>query len=83
MPDETNDDIVAERLTSFLERCERLEQEKSEIQDGIKEVKAEAKSEGFDMKAFNALLNLRKKSDVEREEEEAVLDTYKRAIGMF
>ena len=77
-----SDEIAAERLISFLERVERLEDEKKDINDQVKEVKAEVKGEGFDMKAFNVLLRLRRKSDVEREEEETILDMYKRAVGL-
>jgi uncharacterized protein (UPF0335 family) len=79
---QSSEDVAAEKLISFIEKTERLEDEKKEVADQIKEVKAEAKAEGFDMKAFNALLKLRKKSDVEREEEETILDAYKRAIGI-
>ena len=77
-----SEEIAAERLISFLERVERLEDEKKDINDQVKEVKAEAKAEGYDMKAFNVLLRLRRKSDVEREEEETILDMYKRAVGL-
>lgn len=82
MSDSDTDGIEAERLLSFLERRERLEDEKKEVSDQIKELNAEVKSEGYDVKVFNTLIRLRKKSDVEREEEETVLEMYKRAVGL-
>ena len=74
--------VSADQLRAFIERIERLEEEKAEVQEQIKEVKSECKNEGFDMKAVSTILRLRKKSDVERQEEETVLDVYKSALGM-
>ncbi len=84
------DDITAEsaqtiasgQLRSFIERIERLEEEKKTIADDIKEVFAEAKGTGFDTKAMRTLIRLRKKDQAERQEEEAILDLYMAALGM-
>lgn len=74
--------IAAGQLRAFIERIERLEEEKQTIADDIKEVFAEAKGTGFDTKAMRAIIRLRKKDANERQEEEAILDLYKSAIGM-
>ena len=74
--------IAADRLKSFIERIERLEEEKQTISDDIKEVYAEMKGNGFDVKAVRAIVRLRKKDQAERQEEEAILDLYKAALGM-
>lgn len=74
--------IAAGQLRSFIERIERLEEEKQTIADDIKEVFAEAKGTGFDTKAMRAIVRLRKKDQAERQEEEAILDLYKAALGM-
>ena len=67
---------------AFIERIERLEEEKKTIADDIKEVYAEAKGNGFDTKALRTIIRLRKKDQAERQEEEAILDLYKAALGM-
>ncbi|TXH31613.1 MAG: DUF2312 domain-containing protein [Burkholderiaceae bacterium] len=69
------------QLKSIIERIERLEQEKSEIAEQIKEVFAEAKGNGFDVKIMRIVLRLRKKGRAKRREEEAVLDLYLEALG--
>jgi len=74
--------VAAGQLRSFIERIERLEEEKKTIADDIKEVFAEAKGTGFDTKAIRVLIRLRKKDQAERQEEEAILDLYKAALGM-
>ncbi|MBE0694864.1 MAG: DUF2312 domain-containing protein [Aquamicrobium sp.] len=74
--------VAAGQLRSFIERIERLEEEKKTIADDIKEVFAEAKGTGFDTKAIRTLIRLRKKDQAERQEEEAILDLYKAALGM-
>ena len=74
--------VAAGQLRAFIERIERLEEEKKTIADDIKEVYAEAKGTGFDTKAIRALVRLRKKDQAEREEEESILDLYKAALGM-
>ncbi|MEQ1936837.1 DUF2312 domain-containing protein [Mesorhizobium sp. CN5-321] len=74
--------VAAGQLRAFIERIERLEEEKKTIADDIKEVYAEAKGTGFDTKAIRTLIRLRKKDQAEREEEESILDLYKAALGM-
>lgn len=74
--------VAAQQLRSFIERIERLDEEKKVISDDRKEVLAEAKGSGFDTKAINTIIKLRKKDAAERQEEEAVLDLYKSALGM-
>lgn len=73
---------AAGRLRSFIERIERLEEEKATIQEDVKGVYEELKGEGFDAKAVRAIVRLRKKDKAKREEEEAILDTYLSALGM-
>ncbi len=75
--------IAAEQLRAFIERIERLEEEKQVISDDIKDVYAEAKGNGYDVKILRKVVSLRKKQPHEREEEEAVLDLYLHALGML
>ncbi|MGS1094775.1 DUF2312 domain-containing protein [Aquamicrobium terrae] len=79
---ETSNTVAAGQLRAFIERVERLEEEKKTIADDIKEVFAEAKGTGFDTKAMRTIIRLRKKDQAEREEEESILDLYKAALGM-
>ncbi len=79
---ETAQTVAAGQLRSFIERVERLEEDKQAIADDIKEVYAEMKGTGFDTKAVRTLIRLRKKDQAERQEEEAILDLYKNALGM-
>jgi uncharacterized protein (UPF0335 family) len=79
---ESSQTVAAGQLRAFIERIERLEEEKKTISDDIKEVFAEAKGNGFDVKAMRTIIRLRKKEQAEREEEEAMLDLYKAALGM-
>lgn len=81
----TEDQMTAtgKRLRAFLERVERLEEEKRALTDDIKEVYAEAKGQGFDSKIMRKIVALRKKDDQARREEEELLDTYMREIGML
>ena len=74
--------VAADQLRSFVERIERLEEEKKVLSDDIKDVFAEAKGNGFDVKILRKVISLRKKQPHEREEEEAVLDLYLHALGM-
>ncbi|HEX4740300.1 MAG TPA: DUF2312 domain-containing protein [Caulobacteraceae bacterium] len=69
------------RLKSVIERIERLEEDKAGIAGDIKEVYAEAKGEGFDIKVIRKIIRLRKQDKVKRQEEEALLDLYISAIG--
>jgi uncharacterized protein (UPF0335 family) len=79
---ETTQTVAAGQLRAFIERIERLEEEKQTIADDIKDVFAEMKGTGFDTKAVRAIIRLRKKDQAERQEEEAILDLYKAALGM-
>ncbi len=74
--------VSAGRLRSFIERIERLEEEKEKTATDIREVYAELKGEGFDAKTIRQIVRLRKKDADERAEEEALLDTYMAALGM-
>ena len=74
--------VTAGELRAFVERFERLEQEKKDIMDAQKEVMAEAKGRGYDTKVMRKLITLRKKDPQEISEEEAVLELYKEALGM-
>jgi len=71
------------QLRQFVEQLERLEEEKKAIADDIRDKFAEAKALGFDVKALRQVLRLRKKSKADREEEEAILETYLHALGMI
>ena len=74
--------VSAERLRFFIDRLERLQGEQDELKDQVKDVKAEAKSEGFDLKTIQAVLKLRRKPKHQRSEEEDLLATYLAALGM-
>ena len=75
--------ISAEHLRAYIERVERLEDEKAALATDIREVFAEAKGNGFDVKAMRQIIKLRKKDKNERDEEEYMLQTYMRAMGML
>lgn len=77
-----SDNISADQLRLFIERIERLEEEKKAMADDIKDVYAEAKSTGFDTKTMRECVKLRKMEKHARDEREALLDTYKAALGM-
>jgi uncharacterized protein (UPF0335 family) len=74
--------VAGEQLRAFIERIERLEEEKKDIQEQIKEVFSEAKGSGFDIRIMRQLLKLRKLRDADRSEQEELLEVYKSAIGM-
>ncbi|MBC6404649.1 MAG: DUF2312 domain-containing protein [Rhodospirillales bacterium] len=74
--------IAADRLKSFVERIERLEEEKAALAADIRDVFAEAKGAGFDTKIMRQILKLRKLEQDDRQEQEHLLDLYKRALGM-
>ena len=76
-------DSTAERLKSFIERIECFEESRSEISEEIKDVFAEVKSHGFDVKIVRQVLKLRKLEPNERQEQEALLESYLSALGMF
>ena len=75
--------LSAEHLRQFVERIERLEDERKNVSDDIKEVYNEAKSNGFDNKILREIIKIRKLEANERDEQEHLLDTYKRALGML
>ncbi|MGK6354766.1 DUF2312 domain-containing protein [Sphingomonas sp. DT-207] len=77
-----SDSISAEQLRLFIERIERLEEEKKGIADDIKDVYAEAKSTGFDVKTMRSIVRLRKMEKHHRDEAEMLLETYKQALGI-
>ncbi|MDR6952679.1 uncharacterized protein (UPF0335 family) [Ancylobacter sp. 3268] len=74
--------FAKEQLKSFIERIERLEEEKASIIEDIKDVFAEAKGTGFDVKALREILKIRKQDADQRAEHEAILDLYLQALGM-
>jgi uncharacterized protein (UPF0335 family) len=74
--------VAADQLKAFIERIERLEEEKAGIAGDIKEIYAEAKGTGFDTKAIRKIISLRKQDHSERQEQEAILELYMQALGM-
>jgi uncharacterized protein (UPF0335 family) len=74
--------VAAQQLRAFVDRIERLEEEKKALADDIKEVYAEAKGNGFDTKILRKVIALRKRDLAERQEEETILDLYLQALGM-
>ena len=74
--------IAADRLRSIVDRIERLEQERKALGDDIKDIYSEAKSAGFDVKVVRQIIRLRKQEPAEVEEQETLLDLYRRALGM-
>lgn len=74
--------IDADRLRSIIERIERLEEERQAIGSDIKDIFAEAKSAGFDVKVLRQLIRIRKQEPADVEEQETLLDVYRRALGM-
>jgi uncharacterized protein (UPF0335 family) len=75
--------FAKDQLKAFVERVERLEEEKKAIADDIRDVYAEAKGNGFDVKALRTIVRLRKQNTDERREQEAILETYMHALGML
>jgi uncharacterized protein (UPF0335 family) len=75
--------FAADQLRSIVERVERLEEEKKSISDDIRDVYGEAKGNGYDVKALRAIIRLRKQDANERAEQETILETYMRALGML
>jgi uncharacterized protein (UPF0335 family) len=75
--------FAKDHLKAFIERIERLEEEKKTISDDIRDVYAEAKGNGFDVKALRTIVRMRKQDVEERKEHEAILDTYLAALGML
>jgi uncharacterized protein (UPF0335 family) len=75
--------FAKDQLKAIIERVERLEEEKKAIADDIRDVYAEAKGNGFDVKTLRTVVRLRKQDKQERDEQEAILDTYLQALGMI
>jgi uncharacterized protein (UPF0335 family) len=74
--------FAKDHLRAFVERIERLEEEKKAIADDVRDVYAEAKANGFDMKALREIVRLRKQDADERREHETIVETYMHALGM-
>lgn len=75
--------VTADRLKSFVERLENLEEEKRAVGDQLKEVMAEAKGEGYDVRILRQILKLRRMKPHDRAEEQELLEVYKSALGML
>src|SRR6195952_2324979 len=75
--------FAKDQLKAFVERIERLEEEKKTISDDIRDVYGEAKGTGYDVKALRAIVRLRKQDANERAEQETILETYMQALGML
>ena len=75
--------IAGDQLKSVIERIERLEEEKAALSADIRDVFAEAKGNGYDVKALRQIVKIRKMDAHERDEQETILDTYLRALGML
>lgn len=74
--------VAEDRLRSLVERIERLEEERKALTEDVKDIYAEAKSAGFDVKVLRQLIRIRKQEAAEVEEQETILDIYRRALGM-
>lgn len=75
--------FAKEQLRAIVERIERLEEEKKTLSDDVRDVYVEAKGNGYDVKALKTIVRLRKQDTHEREEQEAILETYMHAMGMI
>jgi len=78
----STEQVAGEQIRAFVERIERLEEEKKTIGDDIKDVYSEAKGNGYDTKVLRRVVALRKQDQNERQEQEAILDLYLQAMGM-
>ena len=78
----SEDNVAAEQLRLFIERIERLEEEKKGIADDIKDVYAESKSNGYDTKTMRKIVALRRMESHQRQEADALLETYRTALGL-
>ena len=81
-PTVSTDSVAQDQLRAFIERIERMEEEKKAIADDIKEIYAEAKANGFDTKVLRQIVRIRKQDHAERMEQEALLELYMTALGM-
>ena len=77
-----SDNVAADQLRLFIERIERLEEEKKGIADDVKDVYAEAKANGYDSKTMRAIVRLRRMEKNARQEADALLETYRAALGL-
>jgi uncharacterized protein (UPF0335 family) len=75
--------FAKDQLKAFVERVERLEEEKKAISDDIRDVYAEAKAVGYDVKALRTIVRMRKQDKDERQEQQTILETYMHALGML
>jgi uncharacterized protein (UPF0335 family) len=82
VPDPDVGGIASDRLRSIIERVERLEEERKALSDDIKDIFTEAKSAGFEVKVVRQIIRIRKQEPAEVEEQETLLDLYRRALGM-
>lgn len=82
-PEEPATRFAKDRLKSIVERIERLEEERKTISDDVRDVYAESKSNGFDVKALRTIIRLRKQDPNDRAESETILETYMAALGML
>ena len=82
-PEAAKTRFAKDQLKAFVERIERLEEEKKTISDDIRDVYAESKANGFDVKALRAVVRLRKQDAQERNEQQLILETYMNALGML
>lgn len=78
----SHESIAADQLKAFIERIERLEEEKSALAGDIRDVYAEAKGNGFEVKIMRRIVALRRQNHAERQEQEAILELYLQALGM-
>jgi uncharacterized protein (UPF0335 family) len=76
------ENVAADRLRSLVERIERLDEERAALGNDIRDIYAEAKSAGFDVKVLRQLIRIRKQEPAEIEEQESLLDVYRHALGM-
>lgn len=84
VPTETRTGTIAgDQLRAYIERVERLEEEKAALAEDIKEVYAEAKGTGFEPKVMREIVRLRKMDSADRQEQEALLELYRNAVGLF
>jgi len=81
--EETAHSFAKDQLKAFVERIERLEEEKKTISDDIRDVYAESKAVGYDTKALRTIVRMRKQDIDERKEQETILETYMHALGMI
>lgn len=80
--DKTPGSVAADRLRSIVEQIERLEEERKALANDVKDIFTEAKSAGFEVKVIRQVIAIRKKEPAEVEEQETLLDLYRRALGM-